>query len=118
MSVPRPTIAAWWQTSSTPRSAAATSAPSRTSPATNSAARVEVVRRGGVRGGMQPVEDPHVVAAREQRVDDVRADEAGAAGDEHVAHRADTVRISLPVELAGSGASLADRPRLTTASAP
>ena len=62
--------------------------------------RIEVVRAGGVGGGMQPVEDPHVVAAREQRVDDVRADEAGAAGDEHAAHRAATVRISVPVEKA------------------
>ena len=32
--------------------------------------------------GREVVDDPHLVAAREQRVDEVGADEAGAAGDE------------------------------------
>ena len=45
-------------------------------------ARVEVVRPLAVRGRQQAVEDAHLVPALEQRVDDVGADEAGAAGDE------------------------------------
>ena len=45
-------------------------------------ARVEVVGPLAVRGGQQQVEHADLVAALQQRVDDVRADEAGAAGDE------------------------------------
>ena len=45
-------------------------------------ARVEVVGPLAVRGFEQQVEHPHLVALLEQGVDDVRADEAGAAGDE------------------------------------
>ena len=45
-------------------------------------ALVEVVGPLAVRGLEQQVEDPHVVTLLEQGVDDVGADEAGAAGDE------------------------------------
>ena len=49
---------------------------------------VEVVGPLGVRRRMQRVEDPHLVAAGDERVGDVRPDEAGAAGDEHTGHGA------------------------------
>ena len=45
-------------------------------------ARVEVVRALAVRGRQQRVDDPDLLAALEQRVDDVRADEAGASRDQ------------------------------------
>jgi hypothetical protein len=45
-------------------------------------ALVEIVGPLAVRGFEQEVEDPHVVTLLEQGVDDVRADEAGTAGDE------------------------------------
>ena len=86
MSVPRPTIAAWWQTWSMPRSASSTAAGSRTSPYAVLGVRVAVGRSGGVGGGMEVVEHADVVPAGDERVDDVRADEAVAAGDEDVAH--------------------------------
>ena len=38
--------------------------------------------------GGEVVEHAHVVAALEQRAHEVRADEAGAAGDEHERHQA------------------------------
>ena len=41
---------------------------------------------------IEVVEDPHALPAREQRVDEVRADEAGAAGDEDLAHGEDDRR--------------------------
>ena len=40
-------------------------------------------RAAVVRGGVQDVEHAHLVAALEQLVDDERADEAEAPGDEH-----------------------------------
>ena len=58
-------------------------------------ARVEVVRPLAVRGRQQAVEDAHLVAALEQRVDDVGADEAGAAGDEDQAAHGATVPTSV-----------------------
>ena len=45
-------------------------------------ARVHVLRPLAVGGGQQHVQHAHLVAGLEQRVDHVRADEAGAAGDE------------------------------------
>ena len=62
--------------------------PSRTSPRHVLGARVAVRGRAGVGGGVQDVEHADLVPAGEQRVDDVRADEAGAAGDEDAAHGA------------------------------
>ena len=44
--------------------------------------RIQVVGALPVRAGQERVEDSHVVAVIEQGVDDVGADEAGAAGDE------------------------------------
>ena len=51
--------------------------------------RVDVVRPLAVRGGQQGVDDPDLLAALEQRVDDVGADESGAAGDQD--HGGETV---------------------------
>ena len=82
MSVPRPTIAAWWQTASTPSSAASTSAASRTSPPHELGAVGEIVGHPGVGGGVDRVEQADVIAAGEQRLGDVGPDEAGTAGDE------------------------------------
>ena len=82
MSVPSPTIAAWWLTAATPATAPATVSGSRTSPSIHSARGVHVLRPLAVGGGQQHVEHAHLVAGVEQRVDHVRADEAGAAGDE------------------------------------
>ena len=52
-------------------------------------ARIEV--SGGLTGRMgeriEVVEDPHLLAPREQRVDEVGADETGAAGDQGEAHQ-------------------------------
>ncbi len=44
---------------------------------------VEIVGRAGVDVGRQGVEHDHLVAAPYQPVDEVRPDEAGAAGHEH-----------------------------------
>ena len=63
-STPRPTMAAWWQTASTPSSARSTTL-----------GVADVVAVG-------EIEHPDVVPVLAQRVDDVRADEAGATGDE------------------------------------
>ena len=89
MSTPRPTIAAWWQTASTPSTARVGDGRVAQVGLDQLGARVEVVRALAVRGGQQRVDDPHLLAALEQRVDDVRADEAGAAGDED--HGGETV---------------------------
>ncbi len=59
--------------------------------------RVQVVGLAGVGCRQQRVEHADVVAAGDEQVDDVRADEAGAAGDEDHGR---TVRISVPVEYA------------------
>jgi hypothetical protein len=50
-----------------------------------------------VRGREERVDGPHGMAAGEQGVDDVRADEAGAAGDEDrvVAHGPGSLRNPL-----------------------
>ncbi len=50
---------------------------------------VEVLRRPAGRMGerVEVVEDPHLLPAGEQRVDEMGADEAGAAGDEDAAHQ-------------------------------
>ena len=56
-------------------------------------ARVEVVGPLAVRGRQQHVEHAHLVPALEQRVDDVGADEPGAAGDEdHAGHGGQAIR--------------------------
>ena len=57
-------MAAWWQTASTPSSARSTTSGSRTS------------------SPVGEIEHPDVVPVLAQRIDDVRADEAGATGDE------------------------------------
>ena len=57
-----------------------------TSPVDELGVGVEVVRRGGVRRRQQQVQHAHSVARVHERVDDVRADEPGASGDEN--HRA------------------------------
>ena len=75
-----PTIAAWWQTASTPRSARATALGSRHVAPDELGLGVEVIRWPRVRRREQRVEHAHLVTVGEQRVDDVRADEAGAAG--------------------------------------
>src|SRR5829696_3167113 len=49
------------------------------------------VREVGAVAGGEVVEHPHVVAAREQRADEVAADEPAAAGDEHLRHQPTTV---------------------------
>src|SRR6185503_1319257 len=51
---------------------------------------------GGIAGVRELVEDDDVVAARDQPSDEVRADEAGAAGDEH-AHRGRVVDAREPI---------------------
>ena len=87
-STPSPTIAAWWLTADTPSTARDTTSGSRTSPSISSARGIEVIGPLAVRGLQQRVEDAHLVPALEQRVDDVRADEAGTAGHEdHAAPR-------------------------------
>ena len=82
MSVPRPTIAAWWLTAATPATARGDRAGVADVALDPLGARVQVVRPLAVGGGQQHVEHAHLVAGLEQRVDHVRADEAGAAGDE------------------------------------
>jgi hypothetical protein len=57
----------------------------------NGAVDVEALQRGRPRGLADC--HAHVVAAREQRPYDVRADEAGRAGDQHSSHGA---RIGCP----------------------
>ena len=47
---------------------------------------LDAVEVGAVAGVGELVEDDHLVAGRREAVDEVRADEPGAAGDEH-AHR-------------------------------
>ena len=86
-STPSPTIAAWWQTWSTPSSTRSTVAGVAHVALDELGARVEVGRRAvAPRQRVEEVEHAHVVAELEQLVDDVRADEAGAAGDQD-AHR-------------------------------
>ena len=53
--------------------------------------RVDGGAPAAVGGRQERVEDPHVAAGVEQRGDDVRADEAGAAGDED--HRPNVIRV-------------------------
>ena len=81
-STPRPTIADWWLTAVTPSSARLEHVRIAHVALDELGALVEVVGPLAVRGVEQQVEDPHLVALLEQGVDDVRADEAGAAGDE------------------------------------
>ena len=81
-STPRPTIAAWWLTAVTPSQRAIQRVGVAHVALDELGALVEVVGPLAVRGFEQQVEDPHLVTALEQGVDDVRADEAGAAGDE------------------------------------
>ncbi|CAA9499460.1 MAG: hypothetical protein AVDCRST_MAG13-2133 [uncultured Solirubrobacteraceae bacterium] len=61
-------------------------------------ARGEVVGQARVRGGMQVVQQPHVVPRREERLRDVAADEAGASRDqdEHPRHSRSTHLGSAP----------------------
>ena len=100
-STPRPTIAAWWLTAVTPVERPFDGVGVAHVALDEVGARVEVVGPLAVRGFEQQVEDPHVVAALEQRVDDVRADEAGAAGDEDHRRRQASVHpvpdVILPV---------------------
>ena len=81
-STPSPTIAAWWQTAATPSTARGDRVGVAHVALDQLGARVEVVRPLAVGGRQQRVEHAHLVPGVEQRVDDVRADEAGAAGDE------------------------------------
>ena len=81
-STPRPTIADWWQTASTPVDGAGDGVRVAHVALDELGARVEVVGPLAVRGLEQRVEHADLVALLQQRVDDVRADEAGAAGDE------------------------------------
>ena len=86
--------APWWKTISTPRTAVWTRSYERRSPSTTSTSSSEV---GEVLAapGREVVEHPHGVAAGEQRADEVRADEAGAAGDERGScHGADDIRCT------------------------
>ena len=65
--------------------------------------------------GGEVVEHAHPVAAREQRAHEVRADEAGAAGDEHVATHAgrSATTWKLAIRLPGPGSrSCAERPSI------
>ncbi len=55
---------------------------------------VEIVRPAGVGEGMQEVEDANGRTARNQLVDDVRADEAAAAGDENGVHESRSSAIA------------------------
>ena len=81
-STPRPTIADWWLTAVTPSSARSSTSRIAHVALDELGALVEIVGPLAVRRFEQQVEDPHVVTLLEQGVDDVRADEAGAAGDE------------------------------------
>ena len=95
-STPSPTIAAWWHTASTPSTRARRDRRDRRrSPQMPLGARVEVVGDAVVGAGMQPVEHPDVVAGVEQLLDDERADEAGAAGDED--HHGLRTRVCTPM---------------------
>src|SRR3954468_20375872 len=85
-STPRPTIAAWWQTASTPRSERSTVAWSRKSPITRSTSSVPGGRapvRGGA-GGRRGGEHADLVTRGAAGGGHGRPDEAGAAGDQHV----------------------------------
>jgi hypothetical protein len=61
-------------------------------------ARIEVIGALAVGGGQERVDDADVVTGCEQRVDDVRADKARAAGDEdRPAHGWRRVRVCNPL---------------------
>ena len=47
---------------------------------------VQIVGSTGVRGGMEQVEDHDIIAALDQRIDDVRPDESRSAGDQDPSH--------------------------------
>ena len=102
MSTPRPTIAAWWQTASTPATARRGDVRVAHVALEDLGARGRVGRRPRVGRGQQRVENPDVAPGAEQGLDDVRADEAGAAGDEdpvrHAAAQGTCIRIALPPE--------------------
>ena len=76
--------AARWKTTSAVRGRPGRASPraSRMSASTSSAAGARAVGQVLALAGGEVVDDRHLVAALDQRVDEVRADEAGAAGDE------------------------------------
>ena len=71
MSVPRPTIAAWWLTALTPGDRAGGGARVAEVALDPLRPRIQVVRALTVRARQQRVEHPHVATAIEQRVDHV-----------------------------------------------
>ena len=94
-STPSPTIAAWWHTCVDAVDRARRDVRVAQVALDPLRGGVEVVRPHAVRGGQQRVDHAHRVARREQRVDDVRADEARAAGHQdravHVRQRSGAV---------------------------
>ncbi len=76
-------MAAWWQTASTPRRAAPHRIEISDVAANELRLGPQVVRNASVCGWQDGVEQSDVMARVQQRVDDVRADEAGPAGDEN-----------------------------------
>ena len=91
-STPRPTIAAWWQTASTPRQRPVDGR--RVADVADQQFDAVGQRRrdaGRVDGGQQRVQHPHLVAGVPGGRHDVRADEPGAAGDQD-AHGQDASR--------------------------
>ena len=71
MSCPSPTIAAWWHTASTPRSAARDRAAISDVGFDQLDVWIEVVRAFGMGAGIKRVEHADVVARGAEQVDDV-----------------------------------------------
>ena len=71
MSCPSPTIAAWWHTASTPRSADSHRAAIGDVGLDHLDVRIEIVRALWMDARIERVEHAHVVVRAEQKVDDV-----------------------------------------------
>ena len=82
ISSPRPTFAAWWQTASAPWIALRTAAAITHVAALQLRAGIEVVGELRMDIGRERIEHTQLMPVGQQRVDDVRADEAGATGYE------------------------------------
>ena len=70
----------------------------------------QVVRRAMVHPGIETVDPDHRVAAIAQGVDDVRSDESGGAGDEHLHRAAPPVDTNSAVDTSSAvGVSIGSR---------
>ena len=81
-STPSPTIAAWWQTASTPSTPPSTAPASAASPSIELDGGIEVVRPPACAAGRSR-SSTRPRARLDELVDDVRADEPGASGNEN-----------------------------------